>query len=465
MVRSAVVPAAVGVLVFVPLLVSETTKEAEPPPAREATVALALDTKSPTLVHLAANGAAPKTGKPFKLRDKTGLNTATVKAAEAAKCSDTPKRSTAAEGGTAETAWCLQLSDIATGKELSGTIKGAAAGTGESTALAMTVTRRDAFWGAPLAIMVLGLLAGVVATLAPRFKKGVQHLRLARLLSQNRKAAAGTQIEGLDGWVRDRLEEHTAVEDVAGIASGLVHEGPGRAQEARDELAGALEASPLANPDKTQFIPAARAIASEEKLLWSDFITPEGKPKEHPAETWTAALGQMEAHQKELDRQKARIAALPESSRATPEKRLREAEFEFAAIDRADGVARMDEPLDALNEAIRSAGARAAVPRTAGAEHEEPAVRGLVPPKAVEALRGAALPAALSVLAVFLVLLAALVAALAVVPVYFTGYDANPTFDSFKDYFTLGAAALASGAAGSALTVLGYWQLAAPKAA
>jgi hypothetical protein len=465
------IPVALFVIVAVPTLVGQQPAEqtaankAQPAPA-EAKLTVRLEggegagTK-PT--HVAVLVAGPQPAAATTLVDASGERRGTVISSPGA-CNQINGRST----GVGQDRWCLGLSDVAKGAELSGTV----GGTG--TKLTLTVTRRDPFCPWPLVVLLAGIGIAAVAALAPKgLKRFIRRVALARLLEQNREASANETIAGLDGWVAAQLAAGTDPSKVFSTIAPVVKNGPNQARTARQQLQTALSEDPLGagNP----FATGARQEAERTDHRVGDFLEESGKTRaQHPASKWRDGVLKMSANRDELEQAERDINKLikPEC-RATALQALSLARVTYGRIMKPDQLTEVDAPLDALHKAINETLAK----EDCRAETEDVELsqeniemgwqnfrfrgvlrRGLPEPSEQLELGSAGLGASLIAAIVLTAIFCLLVITFAAVTVEEAVYRDNHTFAGWHDYFKLLSAALASGAAATVLGFLAYWR-------
>jgi hypothetical protein len=455
--RTVGIPAAAIVLVALPSLVVQPT-EPEAPPAKEAALTVNLEGDqgggSPYDLSLTAEGPPPT--KASTLRDASGLHTAKV--APASDC-EGPIR-VGFPGGRDR--WCLRLEDVADGHELTGVATGGGSGGVGKRELTLTVNRRDSFVGLPLAVMLVGFLAGAIAALyRAALRKPVRRTVLDKLLRRNSRAGGERQIVGLDGFARDRLAAGEAINEVIAKVDGVVEDGPERAATARASLKQAVEGAQA----ELDTYPVWRAAAEEAARTGNkigDFYAEDATVRTHPATQCEGMLKQMREHVARLAPLREEIAGLAAESRTAAEA-LARAELVASLAATVAEVARVGELLDDARDEVEKARAHEATKlrperlavRTRGrkfAEEEE------VPASSGAAELGGGGLGRTEIGAIALTAIACLaILGLAVVTVKQAAYDPKLTFATATDYVTLFLAALGSSAAGSVLLLLSLW--------
>jgi hypothetical protein len=340
---------ALFVVVAVPVLIAQQNEtpaapaEAKPAEAK-LTVRLSGDQGGqgqPFHIRVRTAGKQPTT--PSKLVNTTGLKTGSVVGDAAESCSDGDIR----DVGMGHDVWCLKLSDVAKGAELSGVASGT------RTNLTLTVTRRDSFVWLPLLVLIAGLAFAAVVALAPKgLRRLVRRVALARLLTDNRSASDDRTIGGLDGWVATQLARGTEPSSVFSTIAPVVRHGPEQAQTSRQSLRNALEGDPLGVGHP--FAVAARTEATRTDHRADDFLGPTGKLRaQHPAAEWLDALSKMEKNFIELNAAEQEIATtIKPECRDASMRALNVARVTFTRIKSRDAVTDLDGPLGALSETI-----------------------------------------------------------------------------------------------------------------
>jgi hypothetical protein len=456
------IPVALFVIVAVPVLIAQQNPEPAPAEAK-LTVRLTGDQGGkghPFYFRVRAEGEQPSSTS--KLVDSTGLKTASVSGDAADACSNEKTLET----GTGDEPWCLKLSDVANGAEMSGVASG------PGTKLTLTVTRRDAFVWGPLFVLGAGLVVAAIVALAPKgLRRLVRRVALARLLEKNREAASDKTVSGLDAWVAMQLASGAEPSAVFTAIAKVIQHGPAHAQQDRQSLRDELAGDPLGAGHP--FAAGARAEANRTDHRASDFLDPTGKERtQHPAAEWLAGLKKMKANYKELNDAEREITEKikPECQKAAMHA-LNIGRSAFARIKSLDAVTDLDGRLDTLSktidETLANPDCRLAL---ADATDEEFEARNWLKGVGTQQIRGVPDetrllqldPAAFEKDAIFAVALtlASCLAVLvfAAVTVEEATYRDKHTFASFHDYFTLFSAALASGAAASVISLLAYWR-------
>jgi len=441
-------------LVALPVIVSPAE---EPPPPAEGSLTVELvgdeGWPRPALVALKAPGPSPK--QATELRDSSGLHRGQAKPVEASRCQGEGSRSAFAKP---DTDWCLELSKIPAGHELSGKVAG------EKATLALTVKRRNNFIGWPLFALVVGGLTGLLGLYVPAaLRNRVKSLQLEDLIDENDRAGA-RHIAGLREWIRRRQGDGAGDAVILATAHGLVRNGPQQVAAARRGLHEALEQSSL--PPGHDYRNAAEHEARRSDLSLDDFLDGDDKVLEAtPAEHFRRGLVKLQAAAREIEFERQRIQQLlkPEC-RELPAAALEAAQLRFGAIDQPGEVGELEAKLgtvkDATEEALAKDECRVSVRRGAEAAESESGQ-----PVAFEAVTDQKLslsgPAArtfkLSVLGALTAVCVILVLAFAYLTVKHATYDDKPTLAGFRDHFAIFSAALASGAAAAAVALLAIW--------
>lgn len=305
--RAALVIGFVGILVVSG--VGSMTDDAEKPPA-EASITANL-TATPRTLHFnetkhirVAMSGEPKEG-PTSIVDATGLRVATVESVSDSECTDEPIRST----GVGLDIWCLRVSGIDVGSELSGKIEG------ESSNLTLKLTERYHFFWAPLLVTALGLLLSVLWTWATT--KGlpdrVPLSKLNRALKKNRSAAH--KIEGLDEWSRT-LRPSKGADAIRQAIEEIHSTGIPNAKKSRLTLKDAIAKSTLLADHPLVVAALVESKRHDHKI--GDFFGEDGKAVDvHPAAAFTKLLD-------DAERLRRRIGAAVDDIRTRVPDALRE---------------------------------------------------------------------------------------------------------------------------------------------
>lgn len=454
--RAIGIPAAVFALVGLPGLVALATEEPEKPPAREAALTIDLeggegdDEPYPFIV----KGARPAPTKPATLRDDSGRHTGTVE--PAAECRG--DRLTAFASLPAETEdWCLQLTDVAAGHELTGKVTAAAAPDAADSVLTLTVNRRDHWFGLPLLVLVVGFAIGaLVALLKPWLRNPIRSSVLGTLVKDNK-----AKIVGLEGFVRDRKAAGDSTDALIAKVNEVVTSGPKVAEAARKELSEKLDGPSL--PGEHPLLAAAGKEAGRTDHQIGDFYDPAGERVPHPAAELSAALDELPVYEKFLEDLRAEVEDLQagdERDKAAVAVETAQIAFDRAA-KRSDGEAvagRLKEARAAVDVAVAHELVGLPLDRRSDVASggADAAPRPPLPLDAAE-LGGARLARVRLVALGGTILVLGVTLIFSALSIIVTNYLPKVTFDSFPDYFALFTAALGSGAAGAIILWLGYW--------
>jgi hypothetical protein len=454
------IPVALFVIVAVPVLVAQQNDQPAPPTEAKLTVRLSGDQGGkghPFHIRVRAAGKQPFT--PSKLVDSTGLKTASVVGDAPNSCLNAEIR----DVGNGHKLWCLKLSDVAEGAELSGVASG------PGTKLTLTVTRRHSFVWLPLLVLIAGLIVAVVGALAPKgLRRFVRRVALARLLESNRSASADQAISGLDAWVATQLARGSDPSSVFSTIDPVVRQGPDQARSARQSLSNSLAGDPLGARHPFAVAALAEAVRTDHRA--EDFLQATGKLRaEHPANEWLAGLDKMKKNLRELNAgEQTIVGKIQPGCRSAATRALNTVRVTFTRIMARDEVSDLDGPLDTLSKTIDETLADPAC-RLSDEEIEGTSwwegipdleqARGVpatTQPLELEAPGGVQTGAMLAVVLTIGACLA--VVGFAGLTVEQAAYNDKPTFASFHDYFTLFSAALASGAAAAVISLLAYWR-------
>lgn len=438
-------------------------QQAEPPvastPAQGALTVEMAGTRGsvtqPDVIEVRGLGIAPT--RASTLRDVTGLHTGrAIPLSTPCKPDSRP-----VAFATGSTPWCVQLSGIAAGHELSGSVKNA-----DGNTLTLTVRRRDAFWWGPAMVLVAGLLVGLLAIAIPaRLRRRVRELVLERLLAANDRAAGRAHIDGLRDWVHKRRADGQDIETIIAAVDRVLTYGPDLAKLARAHLSAALVAAQSAVELPPPLEARATALATHESPSIGEFYADDGsKLKVHSADTLATAVTRAAEIGGELAAAQSSIAELPENLAKAAREAFATAQARYVALATPEQVGQMDDCLQTLEDEI--ARARSAAPgpvglvRTSrGVSAARPATRGPIETVS-EPAGGVATLGGRTYAALFATALVALLAiSYASVSIWSAAYDSKPLFHGFGDYLTLFSAALGSSAAGSVLALVGYWQV------
>jgi hypothetical protein len=454
-VRPLAIPAALIVIVGLPALVAQTRSSAQPsqPTPRAASLTVSLDGGGTHELAIIATGKPPTSAV---LTSTDGRQVAIATAIPS--CTGLVTRNTGVENGKT---WCIKISGLPD----HGTVSGTLPGTDESpTTLSLTVNTRDGLLGWPIAVLLIGLLASLVATPATKLLGTlIKRDRLALLLQRNQRADPESRIAGLDEYVAARKHAGAADATIEAEIAPVINEGPGQARGARQELERAISADPLDATSAYQRAAAAEAARTDNKV--TDFLKPDGSRATHPAADLDAGLAAMRDYRIKLATAEHEISSsLRASCQQQPLTKLGVARMRWERVGSRSEIADLAEPFRQLRDTIDDrlntpnclaqnvAGASAAFMATVNplATPGAPAPTGLT---------GASLVARTFLLALLTGVTVAAVLLFAFETVQLGAYRSKITFGSFGDYFTLFSTALASGAAATVAALLAPWSL------
>lgn len=245
-----------------------------------------------------AAGDPPETAS---LVDASGLVSADVASADEASCGDVPLRHTGLDGER----WCLRLSGLDVGNELTGTLSGAT-GTlsGATTDLELKVSQRYHFRYGPLLVIVIGILAGAFVTWLTT-KKLPRYVMGGKLDEAVSRLSA---VSGLREWAT-RLSRANGPTATLEAVQKLEQFGLPKVKTLRSALSVAVAASKL--PDTHPILVKARAEAVRDEHAITDFYGSDGEAvTEHSAATLEALLSRAGRLKERLDEAKARIDSI-----------------------------------------------------------------------------------------------------------------------------------------------------------
>ena len=332
-----------------------TTTNAQPVPAQAqpsaATLKLALvgeqGASQPFYLHVLAKGTPP--AKPVKLVDEGGLHPATLDVVgDAKKCNGFPARET----GVGMKSWCLKLTGVKAGHQLTGTATGASKG----TALALTVTRKNSFLYNPFGVLALGFIAALLLPFfSGRLRELIQRITVDRLLDRNRRAGA-QRIVDLDSWVKTERDKGRTYSEIYATLSSVIPKLTDEARKIRRNLKTKSN-KPAPLPASHRYLPKARAVARR-PLVMTDFVDDETVRTSLEFEKWETALDQLKIDQAALNALRTSIekTLADKAECRDPVKRaVDQAQAALETIDSPDALANLNGPLGAAQTAYRVA--------------------------------------------------------------------------------------------------------------
>ncbi len=452
--RAASAGVAAVVIAVVPLILVSKPADEPPPTTDEVSVDLEAGAGADDPYAVAFTGPSPAPDGETRLRDTSGLHTATVDAAQA-DCEADSERTVFPDG---DATWCLRLLAVPAGHELVGTVSN-----DEGDEVTLTVRRKADFLGLPLATLLLGLLAGLLVALSPRLLRGlVRRLVLLRLIDENEKGPAERRIEGLRQWVDDRQDRGESRETLIAAVHRVTDSGPEIAQRARADLKESLAAHEAMKPHK--LLVAAGEKATDPVMRMSDFYADGEERSSHPIDEWAAAVRRLSAIRVELDGERRRYDSISPEHQHPARQALLKAEERYKDLEKPAELPQIDARLDEVRDAIDDGLARSRAVRGAGPMGTGwvPAVR-TAPRGPLESLvslvwRSQGLGSRIWIARGLTLLVLVIVLTYAFVSIKQAAFDADPLFADGSDYLTLFSAALASGAGATVLAHIGYWR-------
>jgi hypothetical protein len=367
-----------------------------------------------------------------------------------------------AVGTEPDSTWCLGLDGIPDGSQVAGKLGGA------MMTLSLTVTRRSSFWATPLAVIVGGIIVGLLAVLIPvSLRRTIRRRLLDRALEENR-GREGSEIVDLDDWVTTQRAAGAKDDELLPIVTRVMEEAPGIAERGRNALRDRLLGSTLL-PRTCAYRRGAEEFFSEHKALKVvDFIS-EGKlTGAYPSAEWIVGLETLERQWGEVGRFGEAIEKDP-SGLEDARRKLTEAEEALMAVDRPESVAGAVEKVDGLRVAL---GTRAAAEAKflapvenrgdflamATSRLSEGASRTADrPPERLRAERPAVRAGRLWPYVLCTVLLVAAALVFSVASVEHSVFAPAKAFGGFDEYFALFSAAVAAGTGSSVIGLLSPW--------
>jgi plasmid stabilization system protein ParE len=427
-----------GLIVFIPAVAGLTINGPDTPKPDPAKAELTINVDSASFfgdaaaheryIIVKAPGIPPS--GPTRLVSTSGANVAEVSGQQ--KC---PANSPTFDTGLANPKpWCLKIAGPHAGSEVKGILEGTAHVT-------LTLRNRHRFLFVPLLVTIAGFLAGAFALLWPPFLTAINRKsELDRLLRANERAPAQAQIADLRDWVgRKRLANATDA-DLLPLVSTLVREGPSRAQRFRQDLRDQIAS--VALPATQPVVAAAEIESASTTNKVSDFWSDDDKPTVHPAEKYNNALTQLLLIEGRIESSASRIAALDDTNKAamTPSLQAASAFFRRADLSELD---ELEKQVGALQQKIDEVAGQLAV-----------AAAGAPAAASVSLLDVPRVSPGVARLLTYVT--TAIIAALGILALFASVYAATPTFGSAGDYYKLFAAAVASSAVASAVSVLNW---------
>lgn len=447
--------AAIVVLAVLPPLVGPQKPQPEPSPAAAAlTIELTGDEGTGDDPYtISFRGPADAPNQSVTVRDATGDHTGRI-APVTARCR--PDAKPHAVFPEQEARWCLTLSDVAIGSELTGAVLGS-----KASRLDLTVHRRDAFVGWPLASIVAGIVAGVIAALVPiRLRRRVREVVLDRMVRDNKRDPnTKRRIRGLKAWVQTRRrhgdDDDTLIRAVAWATGAGVDD----ALAARSDLRTALQNSTAGDALPQGFADAARAAADAPVEIGELYDRDGERVSSPPANAWTDAVRQAVAIRDRLAELDAQIKQLPPDGARQVEAARAIARSRYDGLSSADDIPRADDALADLEDAVAAVRPAPTGPLLAAnapqrlADDVRRQLATLAPkPWSQQTLAGRIRWAWIATVLVLIVAVA-----YAIVTVKQATYDVDPLFHGFDACLTTFSAALGAGAAATVLSLLTAW--------
>lgn len=407
-----------------------------------------------------AQGSPPAAGV---LRSDDGSVTADVIPYES--CAGEPRSIGLSPEAEDLTDWCLRISELPSGIDVTGTLTGE--GSGERTALSLTIGARDNYWGWPLAMSFAGFAGSlIVLGWMSWLKKKVKSAQVDQILERNRQAGAA-EIHDLAEWVSEQKSDKKKSDaEILPTIHELITNGPHQMWRARDDLARSLRDSKI--PNHHPFVVAAWAVVRPRTLYVKDFLDEEDKPRAslEPSD-WLASLQELEQIRDRLDLLWSDIIErLPDNGtqcRNDGAAAWRPADRAWKALAGPDGLSDLRERLNETATALRAIERRTECqprPRDGGLvaagfgsevaiEFEGQAFL-FSPPSYWTPIRRAR---AITVITVVVAV------AYAFLTIFFSVYLPKPTFGTVSDYWELLGAVTGSSLLAILLGVFATWEI------
>jgi hypothetical protein len=461
-------------IVGVPAVISQANQPAAPPtpttaaaPApKEATLVVPLSEAEKVgdktgQLRIMAAGTPPQASTDLLSSD--GREAVPVSALPVSACDGLPTLQALGQGAT--TPWCLKLDDISDGSQVAGKLAGA------KTVLALTVSRRSSFCGAPLLAVVGGLLVGFFALIIPlKVRKQIRKGLVDKKLDENETREAGEKIVGLREWVEEQRSRNQRDDDILPLVDWVMREGPGIADRGRAELHRRLLESEL--PGDSGYRDGANGFLAEiEEPKAKDFFG-DGKPTTtYPTDEWIGGLEKLERQRRELGSLEHEVEGMdPPSDEA--KKALVAARRAFVSVSRPAAVDAVDEKLDALREVFPedvstflevSPPSARSIALIRNLSLNTFAAKATMPSATIE-LRSSVEPLPLRpkldklwpyrLITVALVGLAVL---FAILSIEHTVFEPIADFGDYQDYFALVSASITAGVSSTVVALLSPW--------
>jgi hypothetical protein len=230
-------------------------------------------------------------GPPFPgtvtLRDEAGVNVAYARAIHpGSRCRRLPRhlavRDIPRGAAASRHDWCLKISGLEIGSEVSGELPGS------DTALTLTLAARHNFFFLPFLFTLMGGAAAVGAAFVTRWlRRYLRETHIDLLVHRNRRSRS-RRVEGLWTWVATMRRRRVPDEDLAQVVERVVEDGPERMQAARSLLNDHLRSSGI--PTESPLYASARREAQRKDYAIGDFVDPNGKEKQLPADAWVESV-------------------------------------------------------------------------------------------------------------------------------------------------------------------------------
>jgi hypothetical protein len=253
-------------------------------------------------------------GPPFPgtvtLRDEAGVNVARARAVlPGSKCRRLP-RHVAVGDVPPDTAsfrndWCLSISGLEIGSEVSGELPGA------DTALTLTLAARHNFFFLPFLVTLLGGAAAVGAAFVTRWlRRYLRETHIDLLVHRNHRSK-DRKVVGLRRWVATMRTRRMPDEELAEVVERIVEEGPNRMQGARQQLSERLRGSGIAV--ESPLYASARREADRTDYAIGDFVDSKGKERQPPADAWLESVERAVHLAGEIEEAEEKTRRLPAS--------------------------------------------------------------------------------------------------------------------------------------------------------
>jgi hypothetical protein len=295
-------------------------------------------------------------GPPFPgsvtLRDEAGVNVATARALRPGRRCPLPARVAVRDipPGTSGSLrdWCVQVSGLEVGSEVTGTLKG------QVTVLELTLGVRHNFFWLPFLVTLFGGAVAVGAAFMARWLRRYLRDTYIDLLVQRNRRSRDRRIAGLPAWVARMRSRRMPEDELGSLVERLVDSGPERIQDARSSLDEALRRTRV--PTGSRLYRLARKEADRRDYTIDDFVKAGGRERDTLIpELWVSRLDEATRLAEEILEAEEQTNRLPSAVRNELLRALRVMREDWLRAKDDEDLKQVDDAVNGFQPRLRQA--------------------------------------------------------------------------------------------------------------